>query len=183
MTKQWQAEKEYFKSILSEFPLEEVVRWGKPCYQYQGANLFLLAGFKEHCCLMIFNGALLKDTKNRLVRAGENTQAARQFRIHSMDELVRDEKQLRQFIKESIALEKAGTKVELKPSESPQPDIAEWNKLLKKRPDVKKAFTALTPGRQRAYLIHFSGAKQSATRESRIEKVLERILAGKGMND
>jgi uncharacterized protein YdeI (YjbR/CyaY-like superfamily) len=96
---------------------------------------------------------------------------------------VRDEKQLRQFIKESIALEKAGTKVELKPTESPQPDIAEWNDLLKKRPDVKKAFSALTPGRQRAYLIHFSGAKQSATRVARIDKVLERILAGKGMND
>ena len=132
---------------------------------------------------MIFNGALLKDPKNRLVRAGENTQATRQFRIHNMDELLRDEKLLRQFIKESIALEKSGTKVELKPSESPKPDIAEWDALLKKRPDVKKAFMALTPGRQRAYLIHFSGAKQSATRVSRIEKVLERILSGKGMND
>ena len=179
----WQAEKAYFKSILAEFPLNEVVRWGKPCYQYQGTNLFLLAGFKEHCCIMIFNGALLKDPKKRLVRAGEHTQAARQFRVHSLEELKRDEKLLRQFINESIALEKAGMKVTLEPEEKQQPNIPEWTQCLKQRPDVKKAFLALTPGRQRAYLIHFSGAKQSATRETRIEKVLDRILAGKGMND
>lgn len=179
----WQAEKAYFKSILSEFSLDEVVRWGKPCFQYQGTNLFLVAGFKEHCCVMFFNGALLKDPKNRLVRAGENSQAARQFRVHHLDELLRDEKLLRQLIKESIAFEKAGVKVNLTPEEKPTLTIPEWNQCLKKRADVKKAFMALTPGRQRAYLIHFSGAKQSATRQSRIEKVLDRILAGKGMND
>lgn len=183
MKKTWQTEKAYFKSILSEFALEEVVRWGKPCFQYQGTNLFLVASFKEHCCIMIFNGALLKDPKQRLVRAGEHTQAARQFRIHSLEELKRDEKLLRQFIKESMALAKAGIQVKLEPEEKHQPDIPEWTQCIKQRPDVKKAFMALTPGRQRAYLIHFSGAKQSATRVSRIEKVMDRILAGKGMND
>lgn len=132
---------------------------------------------------MIFNGALLKDPKQRLVRGGEHTQAARRFRIHSLEELKRDEKLLRLFIKESIALEKAGMKVTLEPEEKHQPNIPEWTQCLKQRPDIKKAFLALTPGRQRAYLIHFSGTKQAATQQSSIEKVLERILGGKGMND
>jgi uncharacterized protein YdeI (YjbR/CyaY-like superfamily) len=100
-----------------------------------------------------------------------------------LEELKRDEKLLRQFIKESMALAKAGIQVKLEPEEKQQPNITEWTQCLKQRPDVKKAFMALTPGRQRAYLIHFSGAKQAATRQGRIEKVLERILDGKGMND
>lgn len=178
----WQKEYEKLRSIILDFPLDEEFKWGNPCYSLAGTNVVLIHGFNEYCALLFFKGALLKDKKSVLVRPGENTQAARQMRFTGLDEVKKLEPAAKAYIKEAMDVEKAGLKVTLKKtSEFNMPE--EFQKKLDKSSALKKAFEALTPGRQRAYLMHFSAPKQSKTREARVEKSLKQILAGKGINE
>lgn len=168
--------------ILQESDLKEESKWGMPCYTYEGKNIIILAAFKEYCSLNFLKGALLKDSKKILVKPGENSQSARLAKFTNVKEIIKVRATLKSYIKEAIELEKSGAKVELKkPSELKLPE--ELEKKLSKTPALRKAFYALTPGRQRGYLIYFSQAKQSATREARIEKCAKRILEGKGLQD
>ena len=178
----WQEEFEKLRAIALSCPLTEELKWGQPCYSLEGANIVLIHGFKEYCALLFFKGALLKDEKGLLVQQTENVQSARQIRFTGLKEITKLEPVLKAYFKEAIEVEKAGMKVEMKKtSEFAMPE--EFEKVLKKNAALKKAFEALTPGRQRAYLLHFAAAKQSATRESRIEKWTPQILAGKGLMD
>ena len=180
--KPWQAEIEQLRMIALDCGLTEELKWGCPCYTLDKANIVLIHVFKEYCALLFFKGTLLKDPKNILIQQTANVQAARQARFTDTKEITKLESVLKKFIKEAIALEKAGVKVEMKKTaEFNMPE--EFEKALKKNSAFKKAFYALTPGRQRGYLLHFSSAKQSATREARIEKSMKDILAGKGLND
>ena len=178
----WREEAGRLRAILLGFPLVEELKWGKPCYAFNDSNLLLIMGFNDYCILMFCKGALLRDAKGILVAAGPNTQAARQIRFTNVGEIVRMEATLKAYIREAIEAEKAGLKVKYKSvSEFTVPD--EFRKALEATPALEAAFAALTPGRQRAYLLHFSSAKQSKTRESRIAKCAPRILGGKGMDD
>lgn len=180
--KNWQEEMELLRTIILDCGLEEDLKWGKPCYAFQNTNLAIIQPFKEYCALLFFNGALLNDTNNILVKPGENTQAGRQIRFTSLQELKKLKSTLKAYLYESIEVQKAGLKLVLKPSaDYPIPD--EFQNKLNTMPALKKAFFALTPGRQRAYLMHFAAAKQSKTREARIESYLQRILSGKGIAD
>jgi uncharacterized protein YdeI (YjbR/CyaY-like superfamily) len=180
--KKWQEELKALRRIILDCPLNEEVKWRHPCYTFQGKNIVLIHGFKEYCALLFMKGALLKDAKRILVTLGENTQAGRQIRFTSVREIVEMEPTLKDYIQEAIEVEKSGLKVRLKKtSEFNYP--VEFKKKLDENPALKTAFDALTPGRQRAYLLYFSGAKQSSTRESRIEKCMKQILKGKGLND
>lgn len=180
--KNWQEEMELLRTILLDCGLEEDLKWGKPCYAFQNTNLAIIQPFKEYCALLFFNGALLNDPNNILVKPGENTQAGRQIRFTSLQELKKLKSTLKAYLYESIEVQKAGLKVVLTPSAAyPIPD--EFQNKLNAIPALKKAFFALTPGRQRAYLMHFAAAKQSKTREARIESYLQRILSGKGIAD
>lgn len=179
--KKWQAEQEKLRAILLGCPLTEELKWGQPCYTLQGKNIVLIGGFKEYCTLLFFKGALLSDPFGRLVAPGK-TQAGRQFRFTSLQEIVAMEASLKTYIHEAIAVEKAGLKVKLKKhSEYAIPE--ELQKKLDKLPALKTAFEALTPGRQRAYMLHIAAPKQAKTRESRVEKCMQRILEGRGLND
>jgi uncharacterized protein YdeI (YjbR/CyaY-like superfamily) len=181
-TKKWQEEYALLRSIALELPLTEELKWGWPCYTYEGSNIALIHGFKEYCALLLMKGALLKDPNRILVQQTENVQSARQIRFTSVDQIRRLKPTLKAYLQQAIKAEKAGLKVEFKKTaEFKVP--AEFKSTLSTRPDVQKAFAALTPGRQRGYLLHFSSAKQSATREARIAKNLPRILAGKGLDD
>jgi len=181
-SEKWQEETKKLRKILLDFPLTEELKWGKPCYALQENNIVLIQGFKEYCALLFFKGALLKDAKGILVKPGENTQAARQMRFTHLREIVQLEPVVKAYVQEAIQAEKAGLKVRLKKiTEFDLPE--ELQNKLKELPALKTAFHALTPGRQRAYLLHFSAAKQSKTRESRIEKCIPQILKGKGLND
>jgi uncharacterized protein YdeI (YjbR/CyaY-like superfamily) len=178
----WQEEFEKLRKIALSCPLTEELKWGQPCYTCEGANIVLIHGFKEYCALLFMKGALLKDTKGLLVQQTENVQSARQIRFTSLKEITKLEPVLKAYIKEAIEVEKAGMEVEYKKtSEFAMPD--EFAKALKRNAALKKAFETLTPGRQRGYLLHFAAAKQSKTRESRIEKCTPQILAGKGLMD
>lgn len=178
----WQKEIEKLRAIVLDCGLNEELKWGAPCYTFENKNIVLIHVFKEYCALLFFKGALLKDSKNILFQQTKNVQAARQVRFTSIKEIDHAKPILKSYIYEAIEVEKAGLKVDLKKTK--QFDVPdEWKKKLKKDPELKKAFNALTPGRQRAYLLHFSGAKQSKTRESRIEKSIKDILDGKGLND
>jgi uncharacterized protein YdeI (YjbR/CyaY-like superfamily) len=178
----WKREFEALRRIILDCPLTEELRWGKPCYTFQGSNIVLIHGFKEYCALLFFKGALLKDAKGILVQQTENVQAARQMRFTSVREIVEMAPILKAYIKEAIEVEKAGLKVNYKKtSEFKLPE--EFQKKLAEVPALKTAFAALTPGRQRGYILYFSAAKQSKTRESRIEKCIPQILNGKGLND
>ncbi len=178
----WQAEYEKLRLIALECGLDEELKWGCPCYTSEKANIVLIHGFKEYCAFLFFKGALLKDPKGLLVQQTENVQSARQIRFTSLREIVKLKPVLKAYIKEAIALEKAGLKVNLKPtSEFKVP--AEFKNRLAEDAGLKKAFSALTPGRQRGYLLYFSAAKQSKTREARIEKYIPQILKGRGLND
>ena len=178
----WKEELQHLRMILQESDLTEESKWGMPCYTHEGKNIIILAAFKEYCSLNFIKGALLKDSKNILVKPGENSQSARLAKFTNVKEITKVRAALKAYIKEAIELEKKGAKVELKkPSEHKLPE--ELENKLNKTPTLKKAFFALTPGRQRGYLIYFSQAKQSATRETRIEKCAKRILEGKGLND
>ena len=178
----WKEELQYLRMILQESDLTEESKWGMPCYTYEGKNIIILSAFKEFCSLNFLKGALLKDSKNILVKPGENSQSARLAKFTSVKGIIKVRAALKAYIKEAIELEKKGAKVELKkPSEHILP--VELENKLNKNTTLKKAFYALTPGRQRGYLIYFSQAKQSATREARIEKCTKRILEGKGLQD
>ena len=178
----WQEEFEKLRTIVLGCPLTEELKWGHPCYTFRKSNIVLIHGFKEYCALLFFKGALLKDLKGILIQQTKNVQAARQIRFSDVREIVKLKPILKAYIQEAIEVEKAGLKVNYKKtSEFTIPE--EFQKKLDKIPALKKAFYALTPGRQRAYIFYFSQPKQSKTRESRVEKCMQQILNGKGLND
>jgi uncharacterized protein YdeI (YjbR/CyaY-like superfamily) len=177
----WRKETEELRAIILACPLTEELKWGKPCYSFQDSNILIIQGFKEYCALMFCKGALLKDPKGLLVKPGENTQAARQIRFTHVREIVAMKPILKAYIEEAIAAEKAGLKVKFK--ERPEPIPEELQNKLDGIPALKAAFAALTRGRQRAYILYFSSAKQSQTRVSRVEKCVPQILKGRGLND
>lgn len=180
--KQWQEEMEMLRSIALECGLTEQLKWGKPCYAWEDHNIVIIQGFKAYCALLFFKGVLLKDPKNVLVKTGENTQVGRQVRVGDVREVTKLKSTLKAYIKEAIALEKAGAKVAVKKkADVVWPD--ELKQKFTEKPALKKAFEQLTPGRQRAYIIFFSSPKQTSTRLSRIEKCAPRIQDGKGLND
>ncbi len=178
---QWQEEFEELRTIALDCGLTEELKWYQPCYMLEKKNVVLIHGFKEYCALLFFKGALLKDSKHILATPGEH-QAARQIRFTNVREIVKMKPVVKAYIREAIAAEKAGLKVKLKKTADfniPE----EFQRQLTKLPRLKAAFEALTPGRQRGYIFHFSKPKQSKTREARVEKCMEAILAGKGLND
>ena len=178
----WQTAIEKLRTIVLSCGLTEELKWGCPCYSLEKRNIVLIHVFKEYCAVLFFKGALLNDANNILIQQTDNVQAARQARFTNIKEVVVQEKILKAYIYEAIEVEKAGLKVTLKKTkEFDMPE--EFKKKLDKNATLKKAFYALTPGRQRGYLLHFSTAKQSTTRESRIEKCTPQIFAGKGLND
>lgn len=177
--KQWQDEFAKLRTVALSTKLTEDVKWGQACYTLDGHNVVLIHGFKEYCALLFFKGALLKDPDGLLIQQTANVQSARQIRFTSAKDI--KPAVLKSYIQQAIEVEKAGLKVDLKKTgEFAMPD--EFKARLKDA-KLKKAFEALTPGRQRAYLLHFGGAKQAATREARIDKCTPMILAGKGLND
>jgi uncharacterized protein YdeI (YjbR/CyaY-like superfamily) len=180
-SKQWQAEMAGLRAILLKTKLEENFKWRLPCYSYNGSNIVIIQPFKRCLGLMFFKGSLLKDPKKLLINNGPNSQAGRRFEFGSVDEIAKLSSTIKAYIREAIAVEESGQKVEFK--EKPQALPEELKKVFAKMPKLKKAFESLTPGRQRAYLLHFSSAKQSSTRQLRIEKCIPSILDGKGMND
>ena len=179
--KPWQAEMVKLRLLLLDCGLEEELKWGKPCYTYEHSNVAILQGFKEFCALLFAKGALLKDAQGILEKPGENTQAARRVPFRNVQEIARLEPVLKAYIKEAVAAEKAGLQVEFK--KNPEPVPVELQSKFTEVPALKTAFAALTPGRQRAYILHFSAPKQSQTRSSRIEKCMGQILKGKGLNE
>ena len=180
--KKWQEEIEELRSIALDCGLAEELKWGCPCYTWQGNNIVLIHTFKEYCAFLFFKGALLSDADGILVQQTENVQSARQVRFTNIDEIVEMTTTLKAYIHEAIEVEKAGLKVEFKKTdEFRMPD--EFRYKLDRIPALKTAFEALTPGRQKGYLLHFSQAKQSKTREARVEKYIPQILDGKGLDD
>lgn len=178
----WREEFERLRAIILDCGLTEELKWGWPCYTLDKANIVLMHGFKEYCALLFFKGALMKDTNGILVQQTENVQAGRQIRFAGAHEIAQMEPILKAYIREAVAVEKAGLKMDFKrTAEFAMPD--EFRARLAEIPALKTAFEALTPGRQRAYLLHFSSAKQSKTREARIEKCMPQILEGKGLDD
>ncbi len=178
----WQAELEALRAILLDCLLDEELKWRVPCYSFEGGNVAIIGGLKECCTLSFFKGVLLKDTDGILEKPGDNTQSARVIKFKSVQQIADLEPVLKAYIHEAIEVEKAGLKVEFKKShEHELPD--EFQKQLDENPALQNAFEALTAGRQRAYLLHFAAPKQAKTRESRVEKCIPRILAGKGLND
>lgn len=178
----WQNETKMLRSIILECGLTEELKWGVPCYTFDDSNIVLIHIFKEYCAVLFFKGALLHDAAGILVQQTENVQSARQVRFTGIQEIAKIEATLKAYIYEAIEVEKAGLKVAFKKStELKFPE--EFKKKLKEVPGLKTAFKALTPGRQRAYNLYFSAPKQSKTRESRIEKYMQQILEGKGLND
>jgi uncharacterized protein YdeI (YjbR/CyaY-like superfamily) len=180
-TQEWREETKKLIMIVRACGLTEELKWGKPCFTFQESNVVIIQGFKEYCALMFCKGALLKDSKGILKKPGENTQAARQIRFTNVQEIARMEPILKAYIHEAVDAEKAGLKVVFK--KNPEPIPEELQNKLDEIPALKTAFAALTRGRQRAYILHFSAAKQSKTRESRVEKCMRQILNGKGLND
>ena len=180
--KKWREEFEKLRTIILDCGLTEDLKWGKPCYSIQGGNVVLMHGFKEYCALLFMKGALMQDPRNILVTQTENVQAARQIRFTCLQDILELEPDLKAYIQDAVAVEKSGVQVNFKKtSEFNMPE--EFRNKLDQAPALKAAFDALTPGRQRAYLLYFSGAKQSKTREARIEKCMPQIFAGKGLND
>ena len=178
----WQEEFKKLRSILLDKQLTEELKWGVPCYAYQNGNVVLIHGFKEYCALLFIKGALLKDPAGILIQQTENVQSARQVRFTNVQEIVDLEATLKAYIDEAIEVEKSGLKVSFKKAEEFSiPD--EFLHKLEEDSSLETAFYALTPGRQRAYLLYFSSPKQSKTRESRVENSKQRILNGKGLND
>ncbi|MDB5256831.1 MAG: hypothetical protein JWM14_1526 [Chitinophagaceae bacterium] len=181
-SKKWQEELEHLRAIVLDSNLTEELKWGCPCYTLEKSNIVLIHEFKEYCALLFFKGVLLKDPKGVLIQQTENVQVARQMRFTNVQEIVKLKATIKAYIKAAIEIEKAGLKVPLKKATEFKM-VEEFKKKLDKNAALKKAFHDLTPGRQRAYLLHFSSAKQSATREVRIEKAAPLILKGKGLND
>ena len=180
--KKWQKELEKLRMIILGCGLTEELKWGVPCYTFQKSNIVLIHVFKEYCAILFFKGALLNDTNGILIQQTENVQAARQIRFTNVQEIAGMEAILKAYIFEAIEVEKAGLKLNLKKTtEFNIPE--EFQTKLDEKPALKKAFNALTPGRQRAYILYFSAPKQAKTRESRVEKSIQQILSGKGLND
>ena len=178
----WQEELEKLRTIILDCGLDEELKWGVPCYTFQKNNIVLIGAFKEYCALSFFKGALLKDANGVLSKPGQNTQSGRLIRFTGVRGIVELESILKAYIYEAIEVEKAGLKVNFKKtSEFVIPE--EFQNKLDKIPALKTAFYALTPGRQRAYILYFSAPKQSKTRESRVERYTRQILSGKGLND
>lgn len=179
---QWQEELKELRRIVLLSPLTEDLKWGVPCYTLQNANVVMLHVFKEYCAILFVKGSLLGDPARVLITQTENVQAARQLRFTSVKEVLEKESLLGAYLAEAIDLEKSGAKVEFKATkEFPVPE--EFQAELEGDPSLKAAFEGLTPGRQRGYLLYFAGAKQSKTRESRIEKCRPQIMAGQGLDD
>jgi len=179
---QWKKEFERLRTIILDCGLIEELKWGCPCYTYENTNVVLIHGFKEYSAILFFKGALLNDPNGMLIQQTENVQSARQIRFTNVKEIVKMEKILKAYIYEAIEVERAGLKVKLKKtSDFKIPE--EFQKKLNKSAALKKSFESLTPGRQRAYIFYFSQAKQSKTREARVEKYVKHILSGKGLED
>jgi len=181
-TEKWQEEYEKLRMIVLDCGLNEELKWGCPCYTYQKGNIVLIHGFKEYCALLLFKGALLNDANGILIQQTENVQAGRQIRFTNVREIEEMEPILKAYIYEAIEVEKAGLEVSLKKITEyniPEELVQKFNEI----PALKTAFEALTPGRQRGYMLHFSAPKQSKTREARIEKYIPQILNGKGIDD
>ena len=181
-TPKWQQEFAKLRTIVLDCHLTEELKWGVPCYTLNGTNVVLIHGFKEYCALLFFKGALLKDPDGILIQQTKNVQAARQIRFTNAREIVKLESILKAYIREATEVEKAGGKMKYKKTaEFKIPE--EFQNKLDKIPALRKAFAALTPGRQRGYILHFSAAKQAKTRASRVEKYMPKILNGKGLDD
>lgn len=181
-TTDWRAEFERLRAIALDCDLVEDLKWGWPCYRLGKANIVLMHGFKDYCALLLFKGALMKDPDGILIQQTENVQAARQIRFTGVEQIAGMENMLKSYINDAIAVEKSGAKVEMKKTaELDMPD--EFREALDGDATLKAAFEGLTPGRQRAYLLHFGGAKQKKTRVARIEKATQAILAGNGLDD
>ena len=180
--KKWQKEIETLRTIILDCDLTEELKWGVPCYTFENRNIVLIHVFKEYCALLFFKGALLKDTKGILVQQTENVQAARQIRFTDVRQILKMKKTLKEYIYEAIEVEEAGLKVDFKKTkEFTIPE--EFQNRLDEEPALRTAFHSLTPGRQRGYILYFSQAKQSKTRQSRVEKYVQQILDGKGLDD
>ncbi len=180
--KRWPEEMAALRSLALESGLTEELKWGQPCYTVNGKNVFLIHGFKEYFALLFMKGALMSDPDGLLIRQTENVQSGRQMRFTSAKDFTAKKAKAKKYLKEAIAVEKSGAKIEMKEHaayEQPEELVA----LLKKNAALRKAFNALTPGRQRGYILYFAGAKQSKTREARIEKSIPLILEGKGLTD
>lgn len=179
---QWQKEYRKLRTLVLECGLTEELKWGCPCYTHENSNIVLIHGFNEYCALLFHKGVLLKDPEDILVQQTENVQSARQVRFTSVQEIVELKSIIQAYVREAIEVEKAGLKVDFK--ETKEFDVPEeFQTKLDENPTLKAAFEALTPGRQRGYLLHFSGAKQSKTRERRVKKCIPKILDGKGLRD
>ena len=180
--KKWRDEFEKLRTIILDCQLSEELKWGVPCYTFEGRNVVLMHGFKEYCALLFPKGVLLTDAEGVLIKQTENVQAGRQFRFTNVQQVVDMESVLKNYIREAIDVEKAGLKVNLKKTaEFRIPE--EFQAKLDEVPALKTAFDALTPGRQRAYILYFSSPKQSKTRASRVEKCMQQIFNGKGLDD
>jgi len=180
--KKWREEFKKLRQIILDCQLAEELKWGQPCYTLDGKNVVLMHGFKDYCAILFIKGALLKDDKGLLIQQTENVQAGRQIRFTDVQEIKKVEKTLTAYIQEAIKIEKAGLKVELKKtSDFTMPE--EFKNRLNGYPALKSSFESLTPGRQRAYVFYFSQAKQSKTREARVDKCIPRILDGMGLDD
>ena len=181
--KQWREEMTRLRGIVRSVPeLAEEMKWGHPCYTFEGGNVVLIHGFKEYCALLFFKGALLKDAKGILVQQTENVQGARQVRFRNVGEVEKLARVLKDYIKDAVEVERRGLKVEYKGTDAfKMPE--EFRERLDGDARLKKAFEALTPGRQRGYLLYFAGAKQATTREARVERCAPRILEGMGLKD
>jgi len=182
LAKKWQQEMVLLRSIVLECKLDEDYKWMHPCYSMEGKNIVLIHQFKEYCALLFFKGLLMRDPKKILIQQTENVQDRRQLRFTDLKQIEKQRTVIKSYIKEAIEIERSGQQVTFKKTEAfAMPD--EFKKILKEKPAVKTAFEKLTPGRQRGYLLFFSSAKQSATREARIAKSIGQILKGKGLND
>jgi uncharacterized protein YdeI (YjbR/CyaY-like superfamily) len=181
-TSKWQKEYEQLRKIILDCGLIEELKWGCPCYTSQKKNIILIHGFKEYCAVLFFKGALLNDPDGILIQQTKNVQVPRQVRFTNVKEIVKLASTLKAYIFEAMEVEKADLKVELKTTSAfKMPE--EFKNKLEEMPALKKAFSSLTPGRQRSYLFYFSQAKQSKTREARVEKYIPQILKGKGLDD
>ncbi len=175
----WKKEVGLLRSIILDCDLVEVLKWGQPCYTYEGNNIVLIHDFKEYCALLFFKGALMKDPKKLLVQQTENVQSARQIRFTSDKDITKLKAVIKAYVYEAVRVDESGEKVVPKKMEAP----VEFQNAIKKSAALKKAFEGLTPGRQRGYLLYFASAKQAATREARIAKYTKQILSGKGLED
>ncbi len=177
----WPSELDLLRKIVLDCGLTEESKWGAPCYTFQNKNILMVSALKEYCCISFFKGSLLKDDKKLLVKPGPNSQAARLFKFKNVDEIIKIENDIKAYVFEAIEVEKAGLNVIFK--KNPEPIPVELESKFKEDPVLKTAFEALTPGRQRGYILHFSQPKQSKTRLSRIEKCVPMILSGIGLHD